>query len=136
MPDNSLIPADGSQEPPHNDDSAHDQQSQQSPPPRDGSVMSKHECLRAIRSLSGAVAIGALSPAQANSMRASYIAILNDHYRTAPAAANGQLTDDGVLATLRRAPELLSIYRVFLTPEQLDLIMREFEDEPGKTEEA
>jgi hypothetical protein len=90
-----------------------------------GNATPSHDaCLEAIAALPGLVAMRILSPAQANSIRATYVEILRNHDR-ARQGQSAQLADDDVLKLWRDQPQLIDLLHPFLTQRQLELIMRE-----------
>lgn len=90
-------------------------------------TLSLDECLAAIAALPGLVAIRFLSPAQANSMRATYAEILRHHDR-AQQGHPAQLADEDVLKLWRDQPQMIDLLEPCLTQSQLELIMRESRD--------
>jgi hypothetical protein len=96
-----------------------------------GATPSRNECLQAIAALPGLVAMRILSPAQANSIRATYVEILRDHDR-AQQGHSPQLTDDDVLKLWQDQPQMIDLLHPFLTQSQLGLIMREARDDDRK----
>ena len=72
--------------------------------------------------------LGKVTNAQANSIRASFQAILQHHERNQYAPAR-HASDDSVLKVVREQPELLGLFEPFLTQDQLKIIMKEFKDD-------
>ena len=89
----------------------------------DTPIPSPEDCLRAIAALPGLVAMRILTPAQSNSIRATYAAILQHHDR-ARHGQSAQLADDDVLKLWRDQPHLINLLHPILTQAQLDMIMR------------
>jgi hypothetical protein len=87
-----------------------------------GRTLSPDECLAALGALPGAVALGLLSTARANSMRGAYAEILRWHGQARVQRDEGGLTDDAVLALARSNPEVLSMLEPFLTDAQIELV--------------
>lgn len=90
-----------------------------------GRIPDREECVRAIQQLAGLVALGILTPAQANSIRASYREILNHHDRAHVAAGGAGLADRNVLELARNHPDILSMLESILTDEQIELVMQD-----------
>jgi hypothetical protein len=91
---------------------------------RSNAIPSVEDCLRAIAALSGLIALRVLTPAQANSIRANFVAILRQH-EPARQTSTAQLADESVMEIWAKHPELLDYIEVLLTPEQLEMIMRQ-----------
>jgi hypothetical protein len=91
---------------------------------RSRTIPSRDECLQGIAALSGLVAMRILTPAQANTIRANFMAILRE-YEPARQAPSAHLPDEQVMELWRTHPELLDFIELLLTPEQLEMIMRE-----------
>jgi hypothetical protein len=91
-------------------------------------IPTRQECLRAIAVLSGLTAMGKITPAKANSIRANYEAILREHDRArqGPAAT---IRDEDVLRVFENHPEDVELLQPLLTREQLNLLMRRSRDE-------
>ena len=62
--------------------------------------------------------------AKANAMKSVYSTILA-HVDGSTQSANPHITDGTLIEILQKQPELLSALRPFLTPDQLELIIRE-----------
>jgi hypothetical protein len=86
-------------------------------------IPSREDCLSALARLPGLIAMKIVTPAQANAIRASYTAILNEQ-RLSDGAQSGQLTDGSLLQILREKPELFELVEPFMTPDQVSLIIR------------
>lgn len=86
-------------------------------------VPTRDECLQALAEIPGLVAMGLVTPAQANAMRPSYIAILQ-HLNAQPAAGPA-FSNDKLREMLRRDPTLLSVFESLLTDEQIEMLTRE-----------
>ena len=84
----------------------------------------KKEILFKLDQMPGLVATGLLPTARANAMRAIYQTILANLNDSSPGGA-AAIADEDVLKVLRAQPELLKVLKPFLTPQQLDLIVRE-----------
>ncbi len=102
----------------------HDPGAPASRAPRGGQpkLPTREECLAAVHQSAGLVALGLLTPAQANSMRGSYTVLLKEFGNQA--AAGPTLTNESVVELLRTNPRLLSSFAPFLSEEQLRLIAR------------
>jgi hypothetical protein len=85
---------------------------------------SREEILLKLDRMPGLIAMGVLPAARANSMRSIYHTILSNLDDTSR-SGSPSVTDQDVVAVLRAQPELLNIFRPFLTPEQLELVVRE-----------
>jgi hypothetical protein len=99
--------------------------------PRDrkrGTIPSAEDCLLALASLAGAVAMGLLKPAQANAMRANYAAILSYHQQNESRSDRNGMADADVMEIMRKDPKMLSVLEPFLTDEQIDLVMNSAKD--------
>ena len=94
-------------------------------------IPSREECLYAIHQLAGLVALGMLTSAQANSIRASYREILKHHDRAHVAAGGAGLADGNVLELARNHPEILSMLEPLLTDEQIAMVMRDGDGHDG-----
>ncbi len=82
------------------------------------------EILKKLDKIPGLVVIDVLTPAKANAMRAAYDTILT-HLDDSQQSGAARIDDADVITILRQQPELLKALQPFLTPEQLDLIVRE-----------
>ena len=72
----------------------------------------------------GLVATGLLPTARANAMRGIYQTMLSN-LNDSSAGGAAAIANEDLVAVLRAQPELLKLLKPFLTPEQLDLIVRE-----------
>lgn len=90
-------------------------------------AFSRETILQKLAMLPGLVATGLLAPAKANSMRAVYDTMLRT--LDGAAAAGRSITDGDALVLLRRQPELLRLVEPFLSPAQVELIVREAGDD-------
>lgn len=72
----------------------------------------------------GLIAIGVLPPAKANAMKGVYQTILS-HVDDSPQSGAARVADEDVIKILQQQPDLLKALQPFLTPEQLELIIRE-----------
>lgn len=88
-------------------------------------VLSTQDCLAGLSQLPGLIAIGMLKPAQANAMRGPFNDILRYHQQAGRTGGAGTVADENVLEMLRQQPELLRFFEGVLTPEQIEMIMRE-----------
>ena len=99
--------------------------------PRDrkrGRIPSVDDCLRALASVAGAVAMGLLKPAQANAMRATYAAILSYHQKNETRSDRNGMADADVREIMRKDPKMFSLLEPFLTDEQIDQVMKNAKD--------
>src|SRR5476651_1684277 len=87
-------------------------------------VSSKLEILYKLDQMPGLVATGLLPTARANSMRGIYQTMLSNLNDSSPGGA-AAIADEDLVAVLRAQPHLLKVLKPFLTPQQLDLIVRE-----------
>jgi hypothetical protein len=71
--------------------------------------------------------MGFLKPPQANTIRASYREILQQHKAKAREAEKG-LSNANVMEVLRKDPQLLSMLEPLLTAEQVAMIMKATHD--------
>ena len=93
-----------------------------------GPIASMEDCLIALASLAGAVAMGLLKPAQANSIRASYTEILRYHQKNETRSDRNGMADADVMEIMRKDPHMFSMLEPFLTDEQIDLVMKNAKD--------
>lgn len=91
-------------------------------------IASKKEILHALSQMPGLIVTGLLPTGRANAVKGIYQVILDnlDGPTTAGASA---IPNEDLVAVLRSQPELLKLFQGFLTPEQLDLIVREAQRE-------
>ena len=93
-----------------------------------GKIPSIEDCLIALASLAGAVAMGLLKPAQASSIRASYSEILRYHQKNETRSDRNGMADADVMEIMRKDPKMFSMMEPFLTDEQIDLVMKNAKD--------
>lgn len=91
-------------------------------------IPSLEDCLFAIASIAGAVAMGFIKPAQANTIRASYAEILRHHQKNESRNNRQGLADADVVEMMRKDPQMFSMLEPFLTDEQIDLVMKNAKD--------
>jgi hypothetical protein len=94
---------------------------------RDGDAYrtpSRNDILHKLDQMPGLIAIGLLPPAKANAMKGVYHTMLA-HIGDSPQPGAARVADEDVIKILRQQPELLKALQPFLTPEQLELIIRE-----------
>ncbi len=84
-------------------------------------VVSEADCLAALSSLPGLVVVGILSPAQANTIRGVYAAILQHYQRQSPYDRGG-VADDALVDMLRRHPDYANLLEPLLSAEQIAAI--------------
>jgi len=116
---NELVPTNAAAEGPNTDSRrSHDEDR----------IPSKQEILNALWRMQGLIITGILPTARANAMKGVYQVILSnlDGPTTAGPSA---IPNDDLVAVLRSRPELLKLFEPFLTPDQLDLIVREAQRE-------
>ena len=88
-----------------------------------GEIPTAEECLVRLNRLAGLVAVGVLTPSQANTMRAAYQAILQHHqHRQTPTQQS--LAGPELLAKLRSDPDLVNMLADFLTDDQLNDLLQ------------
>jgi len=85
---------------------------------------SREDILHKLDQMPGLIAIGLLPPAKANAMKGVYQTMLSI---IAGTAQNGpaRVANEDVVKILQEKPELLRFLQAFLSPAQLDLIVRE-----------
>lgn len=86
------------------------------------------DCLQAFAQVAGLVAMGILKPAQANTILAAYRGIYQHHMVQAKQAEKG-LGNADVLELARKDPKLAELLSPLLTPEQLEMLVRDAEDD-------
>lgn len=91
-------------------------------------VASVEDCLRALTQLPGLLLMGMLTPAQANSMRATFATILQHHQKAQSTPIPGPATAD-VVQAVRNNPDLAAVLEPLLTDEQLESLMKEARDD-------
>ncbi len=91
-------------------------------------IPSLEDCLFAFASLAGAVAMGVIKPAQANTIRASYAEILRYHQKNESRNDRNGMADADVMEIMRKDPKMFSMMEPFLTDEQIDLVMKNAKD--------
>lgn len=99
--------------------------------PRDGApppALSPGEIREKLGRLPGLVAIGVLTPAKANSMRAVYDSLLRSLEGTATSTSR-TVADADALFILRQHPELLRLMEPFLSQDQVALVVQEAEND-------
>ena len=87
-------------------------------------ISSKKEILYKLEQMPGLVATGLLPTVRANAMRGIYQTMLANLSESSADGATA-IADEDLLAVLRGQPELLRVLKPFLTPAQLDLLVRE-----------
>lgn len=91
-------------------------------------IPSIEDCLDALASLAGAVAMGLITPAQANPIRASYAEILRYHQKNENRSERKGIADADVIGLMRKDPKMFSMLEPFLTDEQIDMVMKNAKD--------
>jgi hypothetical protein len=89
-----------------------------------GKIPDVEDCLAALASLAGAVAMGYLKPAQANPIRAIYADILRHHQKNESRNDRNGLSNADVVELMSQDPKMFSMLEPFLTDEQIDLVMK------------
>ena len=96
---------------------------------RKARILTVEDCLKALSAIPALVAMGYLGTAQANSLRATYQAILQQH-RQGTSASSARVPPNLDLGqVLRDHPELAILLEPFLTDEQIESVMREGEED-------
>jgi hypothetical protein len=99
----------------------------QKPSDSSASIPSVEKCRRALDSIPKLVALGLLTPPQANSMRASYEALLKDLRREesgTPKAAVDRKGLKDIAEILRKSPELARYFEPILDDDQIKSLLR------------
>jgi hypothetical protein len=97
---------------------------------RQRNVRSAEECLNVLDHLAGMVAMGLITPARANAIRALMHEILAYHQRSASGPSTATPLDRDMLERLRRDPQLMNMMAPLLTPEQIAELMGSTTDVP------
>ena len=82
------------------------------------------ECLSLLTEMCGPIALGTLTPAQANAIRNNLVAIMQMHTRSESPQRGPTLSDATVMEIYNSAPEVLNSLVSLLTPEQRELIRK------------
>ena len=93
-----------------------------------GHVPTRDECLHALAQLPGLVAMKVITPAQGNSIRSTYQAILAEHHKM-HVGSQTSLANESVLKILQEQPALLALVEPMLTKDQIDLVMGKVKDD-------
>jgi hypothetical protein len=88
-------------------------------------------CLDALSALPGLIAIGMISPAQANAMSRVYATLLQHHERTESVRDQRVTLEGDALELLRTNPRLASLLEPFLTDDQIDSILGKGKESPN-----
>ncbi len=91
-------------------------------------VATEEECLAALSGLPAMVALGMLSTAKANTIRGTYMAILQHHRQKQAPADRGGVNDDALVDMLSRHPELANLLEPLLSAEQIASILARAKD--------
>ena len=91
-------------------------------------VASEEDCLAALSSLPGLVALGLLSTSQANAIRGVYTAMLQHHRQSRMKNERGGVVDDALVDMLARHPELANLLEPILSAEQIAAILARAEE--------
>jgi hypothetical protein len=97
-----------------------------------GQIFGETECLSGLSQIPGAIAMGFLRPAEANAMRATFVAILQNLKHGQSGPTNAATDNPELIEKLRQQPELLRVFASFLTDEQLKMIL----NDPSGDEQA
>lgn len=96
---------------------------------RQPNVFSIEDCLVALAALPKLVALGLLSPAQANSMRGVYQTLLSHHEKQDAAPHRGAVQDKAELRqVLKENPQLANYFVGVLSDEEIEDILAADED--------
>jgi hypothetical protein len=98
--------------------------------PRHRTVRSAAECLAALDQLAGMVAMGLVTPARANTIRALMHEILAYHQRSASGPSAAIPMDGEMVERLRNDPKLLNMMAPLFTAEQIAMLMGASTDGP------
>ncbi len=125
-----LITSNADDDDPHDADDGADESEQpkQSRARRPGKIPDVEACLAALAALAGAVALGYLKAAQANSIRAMYTEILRHHQKNESRDDRKGIADADVVELMRKDPKVFSMMEPFLTDEQIDMVMKNAKD--------
>ena len=99
---------------------------------RAAEVLGVEDCLQALARLPGLVAMGILSPAKANSMRATYREILQHHRHAATRNEQAGLPNESILELMQRDPSILSLLEPCLTQDQIAMVLELKGDREGE----
>ncbi len=91
-------------------------------------IPTAEECLQRLAHLASLVALGVLTPAQSNSMAASFREILRHHERAETGMANSGAANLDVRALAALDPDLINMLAPMLSRQQLDLLMERSEE--------
>lgn len=97
---------------------------------RPGTIPTRDECLIGIAALNSLLVMRMITPAQANSMRANFMAMLRQ-YEPARQSPSAHLANESVLEIWRASPGLIDLLEPLLSAEQLEIIMREVRRDAG-----
>ena len=86
-------------------------------------VAGEEDCLAALSSLPGLVALGVLSTSQANTIRGVYSTMLQHHRQNRARNERGGAVDDAMVDMLARHPELANMLEPILSAEQIATIL-------------
>jgi len=119
-------PGDHDQQPDQEKGHPHERQRRRRP-----GVSSVDECLAALSALPKLVALGLLSPAQANAIRAAYQAVLRHHSQQDGAPHRRAADQAGLRQVLRENPQLANFLVGLLSDEDIaDLLSGEDRSQP------
>ena len=91
-------------------------------------VPSVDECLVALGALPKLVALGLLSPAQANSARSTYQVILNHHYKQGATQGSRGADKSDLQEALKNSPHLANYFVGLLSDEEIEEILASREE--------
>lgn len=91
-------------------------------------VASEEECLAGLSALPGMVALGILSTAKANSIRGTFMGILQHHRQKQVSPERHVGSDDALTDMLSRHPELANLLEPLLSREQIAEILARAKD--------
>jgi hypothetical protein len=86
-------------------------------------IASAEECLTILSRLGGLVTLGFLTPAQANTIRAIYVAILQHHARQQSGPSRTVVNEKDLGKMLRMHPELGKMLEPLLSTAQIEAIL-------------
>jgi hypothetical protein len=100
-------------------------------------IASEEDCLAVLSQLGSQVALGLLSTAQANTIRASYSVVLQHHQRQQSGPARTLVNEQELAKQLRKKPELANLLEPLLTKEQIEMLLRgDMDAEDADAEDA
>lgn len=90
--------------------------------------MSAEDCLATLSSLPGLVALGTLTTAQANAIRATCMAILQQQHQQRDSSVRQGAAGDALVEALIRHPDLADLLEPMLTSDQLARLLKKAQE--------